>query len=220
MCTSASCSVPSGSEPLPSPSANSKSESGSGCARSRQTASPSATFPRAAWTASSRDRTRDTTSGKADGGTVVTVGAGTRRGYPRSVVRPRGARERVAQVIERLKVEYPDVTTALDHQNAYQLLVATILSAQTTDERVNMVTPALFAKYPSAADLAVANPDDVEMLIQSTGFFRSKTKSITGMAQGVVDRYGGEVPSELDDLVTLPGVGRKTGNVVRSVWFK
>jgi endonuclease-3 len=122
-------------------------------------------------------------------------------------------------VIERLKVEYPDVRTALDHQNAYQLLVATILSAQTTDERVNMVTPALFAKYPSAADLAVANPDDVEMLIQSTGFFRSKTKSITGMAQGVVERYGGEVPSDLDDLVTLPGVGRKTGNVVRSAWF-
>jgi endonuclease-3 len=99
------------------------------------------------------------------------------------------------------------------------LLVATILSAQTTDERVNMVTPALFAKYPSAADLAVANPDDVETLIQSTGFFRSKTKSLIGMARAVDEDFGGEVPTELDDLVKLPGVGRKTGNVVRSVAF-
>ena len=114
---------------------------------------------------------------------------------------------------------YPDVRCALNHRNAFELLVATILSAQTTDERVNMVTPALFAKYPTPADLAHADPADVEQLIMSTGFFRSKTKSIIGMAQAVEARYGGEVPTELDDLVTLPGVGRKTGNVVRSVWF-
>jgi endonuclease-3 len=110
---------------------------------------------------------------------------------------------------------YPDAQCALKHSNAYELLVATILSAQSTDERVNMVTPALFARYPTPADLAHADPDDVEKLIHSTGFFRSKTKSLVGMAQAVDERFGGEVPSELDDLVTLPGVGRKTGNVVR-----
>ncbi len=114
---------------------------------------------------------------------------------------------------------YPDVHCALRHANAYELLTATILSAQTTDARVNMVTPVLFAKYPAPADLAAADPDEVESIIQSTGFFRSKAKNIMGMAHGVVDRFDGEVPVALDDLVTLPGVGRKTGNVVRSVWF-
>lgn len=108
---------------------------------------------------------------------------------------------------------------ALHHENAYELLTATILSAQTTDERVNMVTPTLFAKYPTPEDLAAADPSEVETIIQSTGFFRSKTKNITGMAQDVVARFDGEVPVALDELVTLPGVGRKTGNVVRSVWF-
>jgi endonuclease-3 len=118
-----------------------------------------------------------------------------------------------------LKKEYSDARCALNHSNAYELLVATILSAQTTDERVNMVTPALFAKYPTAADLAAADPADVETLIQSTGFYRSKTKSLLGMAQAVEERFDGEIPVDLDDLVTVPGVGRKTGNVVRSVWF-
>lgn len=118
-----------------------------------------------------------------------------------------------------LRELYPDVRCALNHSNAYELLGATILSAQCTDERVNMVTPTLFAKYPTPADLAAADPDEVETIIQSTGFFRSKTKNLIGMAQGVVDRFGGDVPVALDDLVTLPGVGRKTGNVVRSVWF-
>ena len=108
---------------------------------------------------------------------------------------------------------------ALDHDNPFELLEATILSAQSTDARVNMVTPALFAKYPDPEAMAAANPDDVEELVRSTGFFRSKTKSLIGMASAVVERYGGEVPSALDDLVTLPGVGRKTGNVVRSVDF-
>jgi endonuclease III len=135
------------------------------------------------------------------------------------MARPRGARARADEVVRRLRDLYPDVRCALNHGNAFELLVATILSAQTTDERVNIVTPALFAKYPTPADLAHADPGDVETLITSTGFFRSKTKSIIGMAQAVDERFGGEVPSELDDLVTLPGVGRKTGNVVRSVWF-
>lgn len=109
---------------------------------------------------------------------------------------------------------YPDAHCELDFDSPFQLLVATILSAQTTDVRVNMVTPTLFAKYPTAHDLAVANPEDVETIIASTGFFRAKTKSILGMAQGVVERFGGEVPGKLKDLVTLPGVGRKTANVV------
>lgn len=133
--------------------------------------------------------------------------------------RPRGAKVRAPQVVERLRALYPDVRCALNHENAFQLLTATILSAQTTDERVNMVTPALFAKYPAPSDLAHADPGDVEELIKSTGFFRSKTKSIVGMAQALEERFDGEVPTELDDLVTVPGVGRKTGNVVRSVWF-
>ena len=123
---------------------------------------------------------------------------------------------------ERLAGLYPGTAKelcALDHQNAFELLAATILSAQTTDERVNMVTPALFAKYPDPAALAAANPEDVEGLIHTTGFFRSKTKSLIGMAAAVVERYEGEVPPALEDLVTLPGVGRKTGNVVRSVAF-
>ncbi|MFD2083280.1 endonuclease III [Actinopolymorpha cephalotaxi] len=122
---------------------------------------------------------------------------------------------RRARRINRILAEtYPDAHCELDFTDAFQLLVATILSAQTTDKRVNLVTPGLFAKYPTAADLAAANPEDVESIIQSTGFFRAKTKSIMGMAQALVERYSGEVPGKLKDLVTLPGVGRKTANVV------
>ena len=143
----------------------------------------------------------------------------TGRGYPSPVARPRGAKARAVAVVELLKAMYPDARTALNHTNAFELLVATILSAQSTDERVNMVTPALFARYPSPSDLAHADPDEVEKLIHSTGFFRAKTKSLIGMAQAVDERFAGDVPVDLDDLVTLPGVGRKTGNVVRSVWF-
>jgi|SRR4051794_26860595 endonuclease-3 len=132
---------------------------------------------------------------------------------------PRGAKARAPEVVRLLKDEYPDVKCALDHRNAYELLTATILSAQTTDERVNMVTPQLFARYPVPADLAHADPAAVEEIIKSTGFFRAKTKSIIGMASALDERFDGEVPTELDDLVTVPGVGRKTGNVVRSVAF-
>jgi endonuclease-3 len=135
------------------------------------------------------------------------------------VTLPRGARQRAAVVLERLRAEYPDPRCALVHDDAFQLLAATILSAQSTDEMVNKVTPALFARYPTAADLADANPDELETLIHSTGFFRSKARSLMGMAQGVEERFGGVVPRDLEDLVTLPGVGRKTGNVVRSVAF-
>jgi len=132
---------------------------------------------------------------------------------------PRGARQRAPEVLSRLKAEYPEVACALNHRNAYELLVATILSAQCTDERVNMVTPALFERYPSPADLAAANPSDVEELVRSTGFFQQKAKNIIAMASALEERYEGQVPTELDDLTTLAGVGRKTGNVIRSVAF-
>jgi len=124
--------------------------------------------------------------------------------------------------MERLAERYPGTAKelcALDHDGPFQLLVATILSAQCTDARVNMVTPVLFGKYPDPDALASANPEDVEEIIRSTGFFRSKTKSLIGMASAVAERYGGAVPSDLEELVTIPGVGRKTGNVVRSVAF-
>jgi len=126
-----------------------------------------------------------------------------------------------AEVVrERLAAEYPDAHCALDHASPYQLLVATILSAQCTDERVNMVTPALFARYPTPADLAAADPDELEELIRTTGFFRSKARNLLGMAHDVEERFGGEIPVDRDDLTTLGGVGRKTANVVRSVAFK
>ncbi len=136
------------------------------------------------------------------------------------MARPRGAKSRALAVVALLEESYPEAKCALVHANAYELLVATILSAQTTDERVNVVTPALFARYPTATDLAHADPAELESIIQSTGFFRSKAKNLIGMAQAVETRFGGKIPVELDDFVTLPGVGRKTGNVVRSVWYR
>jgi endonuclease III len=125
-------------------------------------------------------------------------------------------------VAERLAEEYPGTASelcALDYQTPFQLLAATILSAQCTDVRVNLVTPALFGAYPDPAALARANPEHVEELIRTTGFFRAKTRSLIGMAQAIEDRFGGAVPTDLKDLVTIPGVGRKTGNVLRSVAF-
>ena len=119
-----------------------------------------------------------------------------------------------AVVLRRLLAEYPDAHCALDFTNAFELLGATILSAQCTDKRVNMVTPALFARYPDAAALAAADQADVEEIIKSTGFFRNKAKSLIGMAAGLVDRHGGEVPADMDALILLPGVGRKTANVI------
>src|SRR5690606_408192 len=131
--------------------------------------------------------------------------------------RPRSPKGRARLVHERLAAEYPDAVCELDHRNAYELLAATILSAQSTDARVNMVTPALFERYPTPEDLAEADPEELEELIRSTGFFRSTAKSLIGMARGLVERHGGEVPGSMRDLVALPGVGRKTANVVRSV---
>ena len=122
--------------------------------------------------------------------------------------------ERAAEVFDLLAEEYPDAHCALTHTDAYQLGVATILSAQTTDERVNMVTPALFERFPTSAHLADARPEDVEEIIRSTGFFRNKTKNIIGFAQGVTELHGGEVPRTMTELTALPGVGRKTANVI------
>ena len=133
---------------------------------------------------------------------------------------PRTPKGRARRVAELLAEEYPDAQCELDHRNAYELLAATILSAQTTDVRVNLVTPTLFARYPTAPDLAGADPSEVERIVKSTGFYQNKTKSLIGMANALVDRFGGEVPTALEDLVTIPGVGRKTGNVVRSVAFR
>ena len=127
---------------------------------------------------------------------------------------------RARKIIARLKREYPDATSALHHSSALELVVATILSAQCTDARVNMVTPHLFTKYRTAADYAAANPRVLETEIQSTGFFRNKTKSIIGMAQALVERHGGEVPQTMEELTALPGVGRKTANVILGTWFK
>ena len=121
---------------------------------------------------------------------------------------------RAAEAFELLAEEYPHARCALTYTDAYQLGVATILSAQTTDERVNMVTPVLFERCPTPAHLADARPEEVEEIIRSTGFFRNKTKNIIGFAQGVTDRHGGEVPRTMNELTALPGVGRKTANVI------
>lgn len=123
-------------------------------------------------------------------------------------------RERAAEIVRRLRVDYPDAKCSLDHRSAYELLTATILSAQCTDERVNQVTPALFARYPTVEDLAGARQEEVEELIKSTGFYRNKAKSLIGMATAVVEKHGGRIPDDMDALVKLPGVGRKTANVV------
>ena len=132
---------------------------------------------------------------------------------------PRTPKSRAREVNRRLTEVYPVALCELDHRNAFELLAATIMSAQTTDARVNIVTRTLFATYPTAAELAAADPSIVEEIIRSTGFYQNKTKSLIGMAIALEERFDGEVPTALEDLVTLPGVGRKTANVIRSVAF-
>ena len=132
---------------------------------------------------------------------------------------PAGRSANIDVVVRGLAEAYPNATCELHHENAYQLLVATILSAQCTDERVNQVTPALFARYPTPVDLATADPGEVEELVRSTGFFRNKTRNIIGMAQGLVADHGGEVPRTLEALTALRGVARKTANVVLGTVF-
>ncbi|HVD00699.1 MAG TPA: endonuclease III [Candidatus Dormibacteraeota bacterium] len=134
------------------------------------------------------------------------------------MARPYGARQRALRTVARLKEVY-DARCELDFETPYQLLIATILSAQSTDRTVNSVTPKLFARWPAPADLAAADPAEVEALIKPTGFFREKTRSITGAAAAITERHRGQVPPRMEEMVKLPGVGRKTANVVLGVAF-
>jgi endonuclease-3 len=135
--------------------------------------------------------------------------------------KPSSAQKRRARtILKRLKERYPDIGTALEYRDGFQLIVATVMSAQTTDETVNKITPILFERYPTPADLASADPEDVERVIFSSGFYRQKTKSIIALARGLVENFDGVVPSTLEQLVTLPGVGRKTASVVLAEAFK
>jgi endonuclease-3 len=138
------------------------------------------------------------------------------------VARPRTAsdrQKRVAAILRRLDKDYPNVTCALQHRNAWELLVATILSAQCTDVRVNIVTPGLFKKYPTVADMAAAPQAELEQEIKTTGFFRNKSKSLIGAARKVLADFGGKVPDTMEEILSLPGVARKTANVVLGSWF-
>lgn len=145
----------------------------------------------------------------------------TKRAVRRKLTRKQAlAPERIAEILKRLRTAYPGVVCALHHKNAWQLMVATILSAQCTDARVNLVTPTLFNIYPTPNAMAKATPAAIEELIRSTGFFRNKTKSLLGAAQLITQEYGGEVPRSMDELLKVPGVARKTANVVLGSWYK
>jgi len=130
------------------------------------------------------------------------------------------APERIAEILKRLRAAYPGVVCALNHRNAWELMVATILSAQCTDVRVNMVTPTLFKLYPTPKAMAKAPAAAIEEIIRSTGFFRNKTRSLLGAAQLITQKYGGEVPQTMEELLKVPGVARKTANVVLGSWYK
>jgi endonuclease-3 len=159
------------------------------------------------------------------GTTRVGMGAPTRPARPKlphaktKTYQPL-APERIQEILKRLHQLYPGVTCALHHNNAWELVVATILSAQCTDVRVNMVTPELFRKYPRVEDLAALEPEQLEPDIRSTGFFRNKSRSIVGAARKVMNDFGGQVPEDMEKLLSLPGVARKTANVVLGSWFK
>jgi endonuclease III len=143
------------------------------------------------------------------------IGGMPKRAAPRKrLPKPSKTPAEIRRIMAKLSTQYPDADTELHYTNAYELLVATILSAQCTDERVNQVTPALFRRYPDAAALARATTAELELQIQSTGFFRAKSRALTGMATAVVERHHGEIPRTMEELVKLPGVGRKTANVV------
>ncbi len=140
----------------------------------------------------------------------------------KKVGKPKNAEERqkrVRLILRRLNQDYPKVNCALDHSSAWELLAATILSAQCTDVRVNMVTPELFRRFPAVHDMAEAQQEEVEELVRTTGFFRNKAKSLIGAAKRIVGNFGGEVPSNMKDLLTVPGAARKTANVVLGSWF-
>ncbi len=128
-------------------------------------------------------------------------------------------KQRIGKIVRGLAATYPEALCALNHESPFQLLAATILSAQCTDERVNLVTPALFSKYPAAPELALAKQDELEEIIRSTGFFRNKATNLIGMARAIVANHGGELPKTIEQLVQLPGVGRKTANVLLGTAF-
>jgi endonuclease-3 len=158
---------------------------------------------------------------------VAKAAAARKSVKPRSAKSPAGAvaqkagndPSHVRAILQKLDEAYPAATCALTHHNAFQLLIATILSAQCTDERVNQVTPKLFAKYPKPTDFAYANPAELEQQIRPTGFFRNKTKSIMGASKKIVEDFHGEVPKTMEEILTLPGVARKTANVVLGTAF-
>jgi endonuclease-3 len=145
----------------------------------------------------------------------VTQRASKKRGVTKDPTNP----QRVAAILNELRKAYPDVVCALHHGNAWELTVATILSAQCTDVRVNLVTPELFKTFPTPKAMAVASLPELEKLIRTTGFFRNKAKSIQGAARVVTEKFGGEVPQTMEEILTLPGVARKTGNVVLGSWY-
>jgi len=178
-------------------------------------------------------RTKNAPARPKAGRAQATVGKASKAAAPRkkiaSATRDAASRvstydplapERVQQIIAGLDQLYPGVTCALTHRSAWELLVATILSAQSTDVRVNMVTPGLFAKYPTVQDFAALEPEQLQPDIYSTGFFRNKAKSVVGAARKIVADFGGNVPETMEELLTLPGVARKTANVVLGTWFK
>jgi len=182
-------------------------------ARARRAAP--ASLPRAKSRGLSRDKAsavtpkkRKNSAGKAE------VSAAKIKGYNPVAL------ERVAEILKRLDQMYPGVTCALTHASAWELVVATILSAQSTDVNVNRVTPELFRKYPTVAAFAALTPEQLEPDVRSTGFFRNKSKSVVGAAKKIVAEFGGEVPKDMEKLLTLPGVARKTANVVLGTWFK
>ena len=150
--------------------------------------------------------------------TKIAKAVGPKTGKPPAGYNPL-APERISEILKRLEATYPGATCALKHNNAWELLVATILSAQCTDVRVNMTTPELFRKYPTVQDFAALKPEAIEPDIKSTGFFRNKSKSLVGAAKKIVSDFGGHVPDNMDDLLSLPGVARKTANVVLGTWF-
>src|SRR6516164_8235331 len=164
--------------------------------------------------------------GKPRGGTGVPVrpGSGKKPAAKKIPTAAKGynplAPDRIYKILQGLDQLYPDVTCALEHRSAWELLVATILSAQSTDVNVNRVTPVLFQKYPTVQDFAALKPEQLEPDVRSTGFFRNKSKSVVGAAKKIVAEFGGQVPDEMDKLLTLPGVARKTANVVLGSWFR
>lgn len=176
-----------------------------------------------------REGKRERNGARKSAGATAAPGAAGRRssrsasaGHPGATGRQDSAavrRERAARIVMELRRLYPDARCELDHGSALELLVATILSAQCTDARVNMTTPALFARYPTARDYARADTAELEAIIRPTGFYRNKAKSISALGRALEERFGGEVPGTMEELVTLPGVGRKTANVIIAEWF-